>query len=458
MKNTVRSKFLLLYLFIAAVSFASAVLIGRFIIRGTFIKREAANLYTAATQLEKTLEDTPEEEGLYVMSSTAACNDIDIMILSPRGEVMSSTTDVYKAPEGFDHSSFGPKYYNVGSFFGAFSDERLNVILPVTRDLTQRVYLLMSKPMSSVETGYESAYASLLLMALITSILSVLTLALLRFSVLGPLRKIQRAAELLSDGRLSEPIGIKTKDELGALAGTIEYTASRIKKTADYQKAFIANVSHDFRSPLTSIKGYADAMTDGTIPPEMMPKYIGIIRNEAERLDNLTSSILTLGSIDPDKESLSLTDFDIHAVLKDTVGVFEGRCRKKKLSIELILAEEAVFVCADKEKIKRVIYNLLDNAIKFSSRGGTIKIETSVKHNKCHVSVKDEGCGISKTELPKIWDRFYKGDPSRGRDKSGSGLGLSIVKEIISAHGQNISCVSTEDAGTEFVFTLSLSD
>jgi signal transduction histidine kinase len=143
-------------------------------------------------------------------------------------------------------------------------------------------------------------------------------------------------------------------------------------------------------------------------------------------------------------------------MLKSTAAVFEGSCRKKKISINLVLTGTELFVRGDREKIEQVVYNLLDNAIKFSDRSSEVKIETTIQRGKCAVSVKDEGCGIARDDLTKIWDRFYKSDSSRGRDRQGTGLGLSIVKEIISAHGQTISVVSTENVGTEFIFTLEM--
>ncbi|MBP3880477.1 MAG: GHKL domain-containing protein, partial [Lachnospiraceae bacterium] len=216
----------------------------------------------------------------------------------------------------------------------------------------------------------------------------------------------------------------------------------------------ISNVSHDFRSPLTSIKGYTEAMMDGTIPVEMHDRYLGIIANETERLEKLTKSILELNTMDAGKLALNYSDFDINGMLKKTAAFFEGTCRKKKITLDLVLTGTNLTVHGDKEKIEQVIYNLLDNAIKFSERNSFIHIETTLRQKKCYVSIKDEGCGISRENLPKIWDRFYKSDASRGRDRTGTGLGLSIVKEIITAHGQTISVVSTENVGTEFVFSL----
>ena len=141
-------------------------------------------------------------------------------------------------------------------------------------------------------------------------------------------------------------------------------------------------------------------------------------------------------------------------MIKSTAATFEGTCRDRQISIELILSGEKLYVYADMEQIQQVLYNLLDNAVKFSPNDSTITIENTEKGGKILVSVKDQGCGIAKDNLSKIWDRFYKTDVSRGKDRKGTGLGLSIVKEIINAHGQNINVISTQGAGTEFIFTL----
>ena len=151
---------------------------------------------------------------------------------------------------------------------------------------------------------------------------------------------------------------------------------------------------------------------------------------------------------------MNFRNFDINKVIKNTIATFEGTCRSKTISIELILTGEQLNAYADMEQIQQVLYNLIDNAIKFSPVNSTITIETTLKNERIFVSVKDKGCGISKENLPKIWDRFYKIDSSRGRDRKGTGLGLAIVKEIINSHHQNINVISTQGVGTEFIFTL----
>jgi signal transduction histidine kinase len=284
--------------------------------------------------------------------------------------------------------------------------------------------------------------------------LSLIILVVFTITVYLPLRKIAAGANEYAAGNLNYRIKVKTHDEMGYLSNTLNYMSDELNKMEEYQRNFIANVSHDFRSPLTSIKGYVEAMLDGTIPPEMQEKYLNIILFETERLNKLTKSLLELNKFGSHGVMLDVTDFDINQTIKTTLLTFEGICANKHIRFNLILSGEQLFVTADFSKIQQVLYNLIDNAIKFSHQDSTITIETTEKNDKVFVSVKDTGIGIPKDSLKKIWERFYKTDLSRGKDKRGTGLGLSIVKEIIQAHGENINCISTEGVGTEFIFTL----
>jgi signal transduction histidine kinase len=257
-----------------------------------------------------------------------------------------------------------------------------------------------------------------------------------------PLRKITAATNEYANGNFKHQISINKDDEIGRLAHSLNFMASELDASEEYQKKFIANISHDFRSPLTSIKGYLEAILDGTIPSEMQEKYLNIVLTETARLNKLTQSMLLLNNLNAKELMLEKTNFDINTVIKDTAASFGGSCMAKNLSIELILTGKSLYVFADMSKIQQVLYNLIDNAIKFSNNNSTIYVETTEKN---------------EDSINQIWDRFYKIDTSRGKDKKGTGLGLSIVKEIIQVHNENINVVSTEDVGTEFIFTLSKS-
>ncbi|MDO5293250.1 MAG: HAMP domain-containing sensor histidine kinase [bacterium] len=296
---------------------------------------------------------------------------------------------------------------------------------------------------------------TLLLYFMVTLIILIVCMYL--FSI-RPLHKLIKAAKEYSLGHFDASISLRGNDEFNDLANTINFMATELNSIDEYQKNFIANISHDFRSPLTSIKGYAEAILDGTIPYEMQNKYIDIIVFETERLNKLTNNLLTLNTFERNGSMLNITSFDINSVIKKTVSTFEGTCTKKKITINLEFSSEELFVDADMDKIQQVFYNLIDNAIKFSHHNSSIRILINERNNKAFISIKDYGIGIPKDSLKKIWERFYKTDLSRGKDKKGTGLGLSITKEIINAHNENITVISTEGAGTEFTFSLPLSD
>ena len=245
-----------------------------------------------------------------------------------------------------------------------------------------------------------------------------------------------------------------SEDEIGNLGVSLSYMASKLDDMEEYQKKFLSNVSHDFRSPLTSIKGYIGAMKDGTIPVEEQSKYLDVVLFETDRLTKLTQNILTLNNWENNAIHLEITEFDLFEMIKPIISSLETKASKKNISIILTPESRNYIVSGDQGKIQQVVYNLIDNAIKFSQSNSVIKLETVSKGEKVFVSVEDSGIGIPKESLDKIWTRFYKTDLSRGKDKTGSGLGLSITKEIIKAHGENINVVSTEGVGTVFTFSL----
>ncbi len=356
--------------------------------------------------------------------------------------------------ENFDPTQNNGSYYMVDNFFGNFDQNVLSVLAPITSNYKVKGYVVIHSDMSDIEKSCNSLLSIFYIILFILLLLSLIILFFFTEIVYIPLRKITHATEEYAAGNMHYEFQVDSDDEIGYLAASLNYMASEIARSEDDQKKFVANVSHDFRSPLTSIRGYLEAMIDGTIPTELHEKYLKIVLNETDRLTKLTNSLLVLNNLNTKGMLLDKTDFDINHVIRDTAATFEGTCRKKNIAIELILTGDEMYVNADMGKIQQVLYNLIDNAIKFSHHDSVIKIETSIYKSKLFVSVKDTGIGIPKDNLKLIWDRFYKSDLSRGKDKKGTGLGLSIVKEIINAHGEHINVISTEGVGSEFIFSL----
>ena len=400
------------------------------------------------------------------MKSLSTFNDTRIMFITPSGDVIldtnNSSTDksnedrILFSINDFDYGDLKGKHDILWDFYGLFSEPELSVFSPISNSFEIKGYVVINIPESAiVERVYDTFNTNYLTLAIVL-ILSSAFLVLYFFQVHRPIKEITRATNEYSKGNLSYHVKPMHNDEIGRLGMSLDYMASQLNESDKFQQKFLSNISHDFRSPLTSIKGYLEAIQDGTIPPEMLDKYIGIMLFETERLTKLTSNILTLNELDPKSVRLDISTFDLNSIIRHTVETFEGTCKKKGIKFNITYANSVQNVKADKGRIQQVIYNLIDNAIKFSKENSYIYITVKEKGEKAQIFIKDTGCGIAKEDIDKIWDRFYKSDSSRGRDKKGSGLGLSITKEVIQAHGENIDVVSTVGVGTEFIFTLEL--
>ena len=428
---------------------------------------EATRLYKEALAITANYAEdyyrnrlTQEELGTQ-MRVVSAYTEGEIWIVDRKGIVLIGKEEhgePYEIPN-FRISDFGTKYYCVGSFYSTFDEQMLTVFAPITVDYQVRGYVMIHK---SIRQIYQDAdhFLNMSYMVLITLlILSMVFLVMYLWHTYRRIWRMNRIAHKYMEGDYTSVMEDTSEDELGFLSASFNYMANELNTLEEDQRKFVSNISHDFRSPLTSIKGYVEAMLDGTIPVEMQDKYLNIIITETERLTKLTSGLIELNQYGGHgKTILDKTDFDINEVIGQTAATFEGACNAKHIVLELVLTGDELFVHADKSKIQQIIYNLTDNAIKFSHNDSSIRIETHIKSEKVFVSVKDSGIGMPKEAIGEIWERFYKTDLSRGKDKKGTGIGLAIVKEIIQAHGENINVISTEGVGTEFIFTLPFVD
>lgn len=384
--------------------------------------------------------------------------NVRVWIVNPDGEVIIDSSQRSNAPairlNELD-TSFLDKTVSVNTKLGSVLHEpMLSVIQTVNYNYQFRGYIVLHTPMSSIRDTAVVYFDIINICFLLFFPLLLVIFIYIYYITVHPMRHLIKAAMEYSSGNFDYPVNIKGSTEYRELGAAFSYMANELSQLDNYQKKFVANISHDFRSPLTSIKGYAEAILDGTIPREMQDKYLGIILFETERLNKLTASLLELNRFENHGTLLDIVSFDINNIIKKTAESFEGVCRNKKITLNLVFASQETHVDADVGKIQQVLYNLLDNAIKFSHSNSRIRISTEEKGEKVFISVKDYGIGIPKDSIKKIWDRFYKTDASRGRDKKGTGLGLSITKEIIQAHNENINVISTEGVGTEFIFSL----
>ena len=469
MRKTLYLRIIIAYLFFGLFGFFSVATVISRITMEYCVRDKARLLYGEATHISDTYATDLYNSRVSLeivqgqMEALSAYMDTEIWILNPSGRMIVNSR---QAPdpsaetfvEGFDSTFTAGNYYTTGTFFDSFDKEVLSVTVPITGSFKIRGYVVIHMPMEKVRRDADGilniAYMELVLLI----VLSLIILLFFTEYVYRPLRRIIAAAEQYALGNMHYHIPVEREDELGYLAASLGYMADTIARSEDDQKKFIANISHDFRSPLTSIHGFLEAMLDGTIPPERYEHYLGVVLAETERLTKLTNGLLTLNNLTTGGMLLNRTDFDINAVIRSVAASFEQTCRTRNIHIHLVLVGKILFVNADLEKIQQVLYNLIDNALKFSRPDSDITIETTEKGETIFVSVRDSGIGIPKADQPLIWDRFYKTDLSRGKDKKGTGLGLSIVREIIRAHEENITLVSTEGVGSTFTFTLRRSD
>lgn len=462
-KYSLYYKFILGYLIFGILGFATIGTISSKIMYNHYVEEKSEAMYDEANLIASTYSSVYLGKKQELQSASLQLKAVaeflkaEIWVVNRQGVVIVDSTQAArpgKVIEEFDPTAKGNKSYLIGDYFGEFPYEVLSVSAPITGNYNTYGYVVVHMPTSVIQEESYHALDVIYISAAVIFVLSLIILVVFTMTVYVPLKKITAGANEYATGNLSHQIDVVANDEIGYLAGTLNYMSDEINKMEEYQRTFIANVSHDFRSPLTSIKGYLEAILDGTIPPEMHEKYLSRVLSETDRLTKLTQGLLTLNTLDC-KGCLTRSNFDINRVVKDTVATFEGICEGKGITFDLTFTDNIQMVNGDLGKIQQVLYNLIDNAIKFSHNDSIIYIQTSVRHEKVFVSVKDTGIGIPKDSIKKIWERFYKSDQSRGKDKKGTGLGLAIVKEIIQAHGETIDVISTEGVGTEFVFSLS---
>lgn len=275
-----------------------------------------------------------------------------------------------------------------------------------------------------------------------------------------PMKKINDASKKLTTGEYNTRVNLKYVDkELKNLSLNLNNIANEFENLEQMRKSFVANASHELRSPLTSMQGFLQAMLDGTIQEDDRSKYIEIVLSETRRLSSLINSMLDLSRLESGKNPMNWNRFDINVLIKQVVQQFQPTLARKNIQLDVDFLREASYVFADRDKITQVLINLIDNAIKYSPMNSRILVTTHIHGRKIYVTVKDKGYGISKKDQMFIWDRFYMSDKARTPTKGkGTGLGLSIVKKIIDEHKEVIWVESNKGAGATFIFTLTLFD
>ena len=339
-----------------------------------------------------------------------------------------------------------------------FDRSNISYAVPVVSDGEMRGSVLAISSSNSLEELIDAMINAIVVSSLWVLLAALIAVYFITEMITGPLRQMSRAAKKMAVGKFDTRIPVRGRDEVAELAASFNHMADSLENLETMRNTFMANVSHDLRTPMTTISGFIDNILVGAIPPEEQPYYLGIIKEEVRRLSRLVSSLLDISRLQAGDRKLTMSSFDICETARLILISFEQKIDEKKLDVDFICEEDRMFVYADRDAIYQVLYNICDNAVKFASIGGKYKIEIGYvgdgKHKKILTSVYNQGEGISEEDLPYVFERFYKADKSRGIDKKGVGLGMFISKTIIDAHEEEILVESKKNEYCKFSFTL----
>lgn len=319
--------------------------------------------------------------------------------------------------------------------------------------------VIVSRPMGRSLAVLDRLLERFITVSVLVVLVAVVVMSITTHKHSNPLRDMARTANAFGHGDLKAraKVPAAAPEEIQELALAFNNMAQSLEKSEYQRKEFVANVSHELKTPMTTIGGYVDGILDGTIPPEQQRKYLQIVSDETKRLSRLVRSMLDISRLQeqgaiPEEKKLR---FDVEECAGQVLITFEQKINDKKLDVDVDMPEHPVYTYACQDYITQVIYNLVDNAVKFCPEGGILGLQIREGNHKVYVTVSNNGPTIPPQELPLLFDRFHKLDKSRSQNRDGWGLGLYIVKTLVHSHGENIS-VTSHEGKTEFTFTLPL--
>lgn len=376
------------------------------------------------------------------------------LLLADEKISMELIKDEFKAEELSKVLSSQTPVYRESNYSSLPENKYYTLIYPIRLDNNIDLLLFLNKSVPNLNKTIEEINFFAFITIVIVTLYAGITVFTVANRLSGDIKKLNRGVKFVSAGNLEYEFSSDRNDEVGELCKNLNSMAKALRNVEDSRRKFISDLSHDLRSPITLIKGYTSGILDGTIPQEKWDKYLNIVVDEADRLTKLINDILDVSRMQAGNLKLDKSNFDINSLVLDVLDRFEQKIIEKNVTIDMKLYKGILYVTGDKTLIERVIINLVDNAVKFVPDGETIECLTSIKENKVLVGIRNTGIVIPPDKLNSIWERFTKLDSSRGMEKKSSGLGLSIVKEIIDAHGEKIDVYSKEDLGVMFVFSL----
>lgn len=345
------------------------------------------------------------------------------------------------------------RYQELGRLGGIYDEQYYSVGVPMKVNGQMVGVVFASLGAQTFTQLIEATLKMFMLCALIVMAVTCVIIYFVTRRLVRPLQEMLTATQSFAKGDFSVRVPVERYDEIGKLAMAFNTMATSLSSQESSRRSFIANVSHELKTPMTTIAGFIDGILDGTIPEEKREQYLGIVSEEVKRLSRLVRSMLGIARIEAGEMKLAPTAFDINDIVCRTVFTFERAIEEKHLDIRGLDAGK-VMVNADPDLIHQVVYNLIENAVKFAGEGGYIQVNYQQEGPMAFIGVRNSGEGISKEEMPKVFERFYKTDRSRSMDKTGVGLGLHIVRSIINLHGGEIIVKSVEGEYSEFRFSL----
>ena len=388
--------------------------------------------------------------------------ECDITIVNFSGEVFDTTNPEVKRidKEYLKESYRGTVFRETGDFGGMYKDDVFTVGVPLKYHGTELGIIFFNKDMPNVNKVVFSLVLMFIMALVIASAVVVISIYFQARSISKRLKSIKYAALDIAAGNFPDKIAVTSKDEIGQLCSSFNFMSESLEKLDNMRNRFLSDVSHELRTPMTSIAGFVQGILDGTIPGEKHSEYLKIVHDEITRLTRLVNDMLEMTKMSSSEYKLNISEFDLNELIRLCIISSEQKIDDKGIDLDVEFSDDLLMVCADRDAIQRVLINLIDNAVKFSHKGTTVKISSEVISKKAHFKIGNYGTPILDEDLSHIFDRFYKTDLSRHGNKSGAGLGLSFVKNIMLLHKQKITVKSIPQNEsqnyTEFEFTLEL--
>lgn len=394
----------------------------------------------------------------YLILSNAI--DADIFLVDQSGKTLicthrdSCVHTTYLVNERIMSDAKDGKFNEVGNMGGIYKESFYTVGLPILSQSGASVgVVFVSTSANNLSVFMTEIFKMFLFSSIAVTALSFIIIYFSTDRLVRPLRDMVSATQSFSKGDFAIRVPVEGYDEVGKLAMAFNNMAGSLAMLESTRRSFIANVSHELKTPMTTIGGFIDGILDGTIPKEKHEYYLGIVSEEVKRLSRLVRSMLNIAKIEAGEMSIAVIPVDINDIICRTIFTFEHQIDAKHLEVKGLDVGK-IMVEADSDLIHQVVYNLIENAVKFAQEGGYVEFNYTMEDTKTYIGIKNSGAGISKDEIPKVFDRFYKSDKSRSLDKNGVGLGLHIVRSIVNLHGGDIMVRSIEGEYCEFVFGL----